>query len=77
MLDEAGMWPVHQKKFLKTVPHSLKKKKKQSEQERNANTETNTAPRKEETILLKHTAFPAPMKRVACAPETEEFMCWV
>ena len=28
MLDEAGMWPVHQKKFLKTVPHSLKKKKK-------------------------------------------------
>ena len=33
MLDEAGMWPVHQKKFLKTVPHSLKTKNKESKRE--------------------------------------------
>lgn len=75
MLDEAGIWPVHPKKSFKTAPHSLKKK--QREQQRNANPETNTAPKKEETILLKHTTLLAPMKREECAPETEELMCWV
>ena len=42
MLDEAGMWPVHQKKFLKTVPHSLKKKKKNKESKREMQTQKPT-----------------------------------
>ena len=31
MLDDAGVWPVHPKKSLKTAPHSLKNKKQQQQ----------------------------------------------
>ena len=79
MLDEAGVWPVHPKKSLKTAPHSLKtnKQKKPQRDREKCKPRNQHSTQKEETILLKHTALLAPMKREACAPETEELMCWV